>query len=133
MEKLAEDKFHESITAREHAIFELGIKLATLYHMMLGAPIKNEERTMKEVAEGLMASIRCQPFVEKVDVTFKVPKEGMSHTYTKLHQFDYTTISGKMLTAQIKVKYQNWAAVGRVEWDSDLYYPLMSIKEIYEE
>ena len=40
MEKLAEDYFESSITSREHAIFEMGIKLATLFHMIIGRPSK---------------------------------------------------------------------------------------------
>jgi dihydroneopterin aldolase len=130
MEKLAEDFFDSSVSEREHAIFEVGIKLAALFHILIGTPIKNDIEVMKNIAEGLKSSISCQPFVQRVDVTIVPEKEGMSHTYTKRHEFDYTYISGKILKAEVEVKYGEWIAIGRVSWISDLNYPLMYIHEI---
>ncbi len=130
MEKLAERYFDDSVSIRERAIFELGIKLSTIFHMMLGAPVKNDPDVLREIAEGLKASVSCQPFVERVEVNLKIPKEGMSHEYSKKHQFDYTTIDGEMLNAEIELHYKEWKVIGKVEWSSDLYYPIMFVESI---
>jgi hypothetical protein len=130
MEKLSETFFDASMNAREHAIFETGIKLAALFHILIGAPIKNDLQVMKNIADGLKASISCQPFVKRVDVTIKPPKPTASQQYTKKHEFDYTYISGQNLVAEVEVQYENWNVIGRVEWISDLNYPLMYIQKI---
>ena len=92
MEKLAENFSFSGMTNREHAIFEVGIKLAALFHQLIGAPIKNDDEVMKKIADGLKESISCQPYVKRVDVEIKKMKEGMTQTYTKKHEFDYTYI-----------------------------------------
>ncbi|MHA2018927.1 MAG: dihydroneopterin aldolase family protein [Promethearchaeota archaeon] len=130
MEKLAEDFSFSGMTNREHAIFEVGIKLAALFHQLVGAPIKNDDEVLKKIANGLKESIACQPFVKRVDCEIKKMKEGMTQTYTKQHEFDYTYIQGKNLVAEVEVQYQDWIAIGRVEWISDLNYPLMYVKEV---
>ena len=127
---MSEDYFDPSMSAREHAIFEVGIKLAALFHILMGTPIANDEKVLREIAEGLKASISCQPFVTRVDVKLHIEKEGMSHEYKKKHVFDYTYISANRLTAEVEVKYDEWIAIGRVEWISDLNYPLMYVKEV---
>jgi len=130
MEKLAEKYSFEGMTEREHAIFEVGIKLAALFHILMGVPIKNDEKTLHSIADGLKESISCQPFVTRVDVSVVSKKEGMDHSYTKRHQYDYTYISGKNLVAEVEVTYGDWIATGRVEHISDLNYPLMYVKDI---
>ena len=132
MEKLSERYFDPSVNPREHAIFEIGIKLAALYHIMLGAPVKNDKEVLRKIKEGLEASISCQPFVNRVDVEIKVLKEGMGHEFSKKHEFDYTTIDGKILSAEVEVQYENWVVIGRIDWNTDLYYPLMYIKSVEE-
>ena len=130
MEKLAENFSFSGMTNREHAIFEVGIKLAALFHQLVGAPIKNDDEVMKKIANGLKESISCQPYVKRVDVEIKKIKEGMTQTYTKQHEFDYTYIQGRNLVAEVEVQYQDWIAIGKVEWISDLNYPLMYVKEV---
>ena len=132
MEKLAENFFEKSISAREHAIFELGIKLAALFHILIGAPVKNDAEVMKKIADGLKESIACQPFVKRVDVRLKQLTEGMSHKYIKSHEFDYTYISGKILETEVEVQYEDWVAIGRCEWKTDLNYPLMFVDKIFQ-
>jgi hypothetical protein len=130
MEKLAENFSFSGMTNREHAIFEVGIKLAALFHQLVGAPIKNDEEVMKKIANGLKESISCQPYVKRVDVEILKIKEGMTQTYTKQHEFDYTYIQGRNLVAEVEVQYENWIAIGKVEWISDLNYPLMYVKSV---
>ena len=130
MELLAKNFSFSGMTNREHAIFEVGIKLAALFHQLIGAPIKNDDEVMKKIANGLKESISCQPYVKRVDVEILKIKEGMTQTYTKKHEFDYTYIQGRNLVAEVEVQYENWIAIGKVEWISDLNYPLMYVKEV---
>ncbi|WP_457559350.1 dihydroneopterin aldolase family protein [Candidatus Harpocratesius sp.] len=130
MEDLARDYHSSDVSDREIAIFELGIKLAALFHLVFGAPIKNDEETKKHIAAGIKASIECQPFVKSVKVEIADLKEGMSHHYVKSNEYDYTYVSGKNLQAEVEVVYRNWKVVGRVQWMSDLNYPMMFIKNI---
>ena len=133
MEKLAEDLFDNSMTAREHAIFEVGIKLASIFHFLIGIPIKNDPTVIRDICEGLKAAISCQPFVKRVDVQIVPPTGTFGKKYVKAHEFDYTYISGKNLIAECEVQYEDWIAIGRVEWISDLDYPLMYVKEVKQQ
>ena len=71
-------------------------------------------------------------YVDSVWYSCKIKKmkEGMTQTYTKQHEFDYTYIQGRNLVAEVEVQYENWIAIGKVEWISDLNYPLMYVKEV---
>ncbi len=132
MEKLSETYFDDSVTPREHAIFELGIKLAAIFHLMMGTPVINDPEVVKSICEGIVSSISCQPFVARVDISLKPGQRGREFKYTKRHEFDYTSVNETNLVAEVEVKYSGWLAVGRVEWVSDLGYPLMYIKEIHQ-
>jgi hypothetical protein len=68
--------------------------------------------------------------VKRIDVQLRTPQNDFGEKYNKSYQFDYTYISGKLLTAEVEVQYENWVAIGRVEYLSDLNYPLMYVKEI---
>lgn len=133
MEKLSEGFFDSSMNSREHAIFEVGIKLAAIYHIMIGIPVTNEINIKKKIADGIIAAISCQPFVKKVEIGIKDTLGQLGQKFDKEHEFDYTYVSGKNLFAKVEVKYDNWIAVGYVEWVSDLNYPLMYIKELRED
>jgi dihydroneopterin aldolase len=132
MEKLSERYFDSTMSAREHAIFEVGIKLAALYHIMIGIPIRNDRKITKKLTDGIVASISCQPFVHKVEITIKEISGPMGQKFDKETEFDYTYVSGRNLEATVEVLYDNWIAIGRVEWISDLAYPLMYIRELKE-
>ncbi|MHA1775780.1 MAG: dihydroneopterin aldolase [Promethearchaeia archaeon] len=130
MEKLARDYHSPDVSDREIAIFELGIKLAALFHIIFGAPVANVGDVKKRIAEGIEASIKCQPFVKDVKVEIAELHDGMSHNYTKSNEYDYSYVSGKNLRAQVEINYNGWQAIGCVEWKSDLNYPMMYIKSV---
>ena len=133
MEKLAENFSFSGMTNREHAIFEVGIKLAALFHQLVGAPIKNDEEVMRKIADGLKESISCQPYVKRVDVKILKDTQAfkkVTEAYSKKHEFDYTYIQGRNLVAEVEVQYEDWIAIGKVEWISDLNYPLMYVREV---
>ena len=129
MEKIAQAYVSPEVTPREQAIFEVGIKLATIFHQFVGTPIQNDPLVLQEISQGIKASILCQPFVSKVEVTIR-PRGYDGKSSGKQHAYDYTIISGRNLIAEVDVQYHDWLVTGRVEWKEDLAYPLMYIKNI---
>jgi dihydroneopterin aldolase len=130
MEKIA-DKFQSSkISKREQAIFETGIKLATIFHQFSGTPLTNDAVTKRKIADGIEASISCQPYVSRVSIDFTSHSETEGPQFRKSHEFDYTEISGRNLIAEVEIQFKNWKVTGCMKWIEDLNYPLMYIKDI---
>lgn len=109
-------------TDRERAIFEAGIKLGTLYHQYVGAPLNLSNVDSMEKAMGESASV--QPFVE--EVTVKIDKELISK---KQGVYKYITLAGEMLNVKITVKYGSETVVARLRYVPEMDYPLMYIEE----
>jgi hypothetical protein len=129
MEKIAQAYGSREITTREQAIFEVGIKLATIFHQFVGTPIQNDPHILQEISHGIKAAILCQPYVSKVDIEIR-PRGYDEHPIGKQHVYDYTVISGRNLIAEVEIHYHEWLVMGRVEWIEDLAYPLMYVKTI---
>jgi hypothetical protein len=122
-------KFHsEYVTDRDIAFFELGIKLAALFHISMGMPIQNDPDTLKIVARGLEKSISCQPFVKSVRVSLQYPHPEQPDQFTKRHEYDYSSINGQLLVGEIELEYGAWRLLGKVKWNDDLNYPLMTVE-----
>ncbi|MHA1647922.1 MAG: dihydroneopterin aldolase family protein, partial [Promethearchaeota archaeon] len=135
MEKIADSYFDATMTARERAIFETGIKLTTIFHQFGGTPIANDPKIIKDVSTGIEAAILSQPYVKKAKIQIIFPQdkeEKEERIHGKFHPYDYTEISGRNLVAEVLLEYNNWEIVGKVEWKEDLQYPLMYIKKILE-
>lgn len=132
MEKLAANFFDDAVTPKDHAIFELGIKLGAIFHLMMGFPVKNDPQIIESICNGVQSSISCQPFVQRVEIGLKSIQGEEILEYTKRHEFDYTSVNGMNLVAEVEILYEKWLAVGRVEWVPDLRYPLMYIVKIKE-
>ncbi|MHA1610563.1 MAG: dihydroneopterin aldolase family protein [Promethearchaeota archaeon] len=130
MEQKAHNYHDPDATDRDIAFFELGIKLAALFHIAMGFPIQNNPEVLDQIALGLKKSIECQPFVKKAHVSLNLLTENGEEKYSKQHQYDYTAITGKNLRAEVEIQYKNWNLVGAVKWIPDLNYPLMFIKKI---
>lgn len=130
MEDLARSYFPKNISDREMAIFELGIKLAALFHIAVGMPIQNASKTRESVAMGIAKSIECQPYVKEVKVSILEKGEKVDKQYKKRHEFDYNSINGKNLQASVDLQYKNWHVVGKIEYIPQLNYPLMHITKI---
>ncbi len=120
------DQYFTELTTKERAVFELGIKLGTLYHSATGMPLKNDPKVLEAIAEGLKASIGCQPFVHDINV-------GFNQARLLSNGFNYGEISGKNLKSEITVKYKDARAKGVLEWREGLKYPLMSVLELESE
>ena len=98
---IVEEYFPETLSNRERAAFELGIKLGALFHIAVGIPISKEEDVLTSIEKGLEESIKCQPYVSSATVRFlreKIKGE-------KKHEFDYSGISPSILNAQIDVNF----------------------------
>ena len=57
--------------------------------------------------------------------------ENLGKNLRRLHEFDYTYVSGENLLAEVEVHYHEWCVIGRVEWKNDLNFPLMYITDIH--
>ena len=134
--------FDSTVTPKDRAIFELGIKLGTLFHQFSGSPIGQDEKCIHDLTRGIEASIRSQPFVTKVAVKLNIPVKKSHRDQgsefdrvqlkekTNVNPYDYTEISGRNLQAKVSVTYKEWDVVGNIEWIPKMQYPLMFISKI---
>jgi len=114
-----------SCNDRERAAFEAGIKLGTIYHQFVGAPVslRNVESLEKAIEEGC----RVQPFVESC--TVKISREKIRE---KRNEYNYTTLSPSMLDVELIIRYREVRLKARLKWVEELRYPLMFIEEVFE-
>ncbi|MHA2400214.1 MAG: dihydroneopterin aldolase family protein, partial [Promethearchaeota archaeon] len=78
---------------------------------------------------GFEAAISCQPFVESVNIVLDRSKI----VGTKFTEFDYDEISGKIISAEVVLKYENIEIIAKIDWIEEMQYPLMYIEKIREE
>lgn len=112
-----------SITSREHAAFEAGIKLGALYHQFVGAPVNMD--TVASLETAIQKSISVQPFVDDISVSIdrSMVQESLNDT------FGYCELQGRMLSVRLTVLYGDARISAKLEYDEKLGYPLMSIIE----
>jgi len=110
-------------TNSERAVFEAGIKLGTVYHQFVGAPISkdNVEVLEQSIAEGA----KVQPFV--VDASVKIDRKRLREKST---DYDYLTLTGDMLDVSLTVQYADVTVVCEMRHIPEMDYPLMYVKEI---
>jgi hypothetical protein len=116
------DKYF-NCTDSERAVFEAGIKLGTVYHQFVGAPLSktNVEVLEQSIAEGA----KVQPFVK--DATVKIDRSRLREKST---EYDYLTLSGDMLEVSLTVKFKDVEVLCEMKHISEMGYPLMYIKEV---
>lgn len=108
-----------------YAAFELGIKFGAVYHQFIGMPINpNNIDIAKEL---IKTSISSQPYVEDVEVNI-----DRDEVLRNLNTFGYTELSGRMMRVRIQVVYKNYRAVGVMEYNEELAYPLMRLVSVEE-
>ncbi len=120
--------FSPDLTQRERACFETGIKLGALYHILCGMPISSQEHVIHAIERGIEASISCQPHVKSV-------KLNLNRSFIKGHKktpYDYDEITGKIIRAELILKYEDVEIIARIDWIEEMSYPLMYIDEINE-
>jgi hypothetical protein len=115
----------ESITERDNALFEAGIKLGALYHQFTGSPVNL--RSADSLEKAIQESIAVQPFVKEISVS--IDREIIR---SKLNsEFGYCELEGRMLDVRITVGYSSVLADVRLEYNAELDYPLMKIEKVY--
>ncbi|MHA1883770.1 MAG: dihydroneopterin aldolase family protein [Promethearchaeota archaeon] len=120
--------FSPDLSRRERASFEVGIKLGALYHILSGIPINSDEKTIDSIERGFEAAISCQPFVKSVNIILDRSKI----VGTKFTEFDYDEITGKIIHAEVVLKYENIEIIAKIDWIEEMQYPLMYIEKIHE-
>ena len=116
-----------SFSDRDHALFEAGIKLGSLYHQFVGTPLSL--LSLASLEKAIEDSIRSQPYVE--DISVKINEDHVQNQLNDL--FQYTELKGSMLTVHAVIRYGSSKAFVSLEFDEKLNYPLMKIDKIEEE
>ena len=120
--------FSPELSNRERACFETGIKLGALYHILCGIPISSNESIIESIEKGIESSISCQPYVKSI----KINLDRNKIIGDKSSQFDYDEITGKIIRAEIIIKFESIEVLAKIDWAEDLQYPLMFIEKIKE-
>ena len=118
--------FSPNLSLRERACFETGIKLGALYHILCGIPISSDEKIVSSIEKGIEAAISCQPFVKSIKI--KIDKSKI--VGNKSTAFDYDEITGKIIQAELLIKYEDIEVLAKIDWIEDMQYPLMFIEKI---
>jgi len=111
---------------RERAAFEAGIKLGSVYHQYVGAPVN--ETNVEALERAIESGLRVQPFVEdarvRIDRTKIKAKRGAP--------YKYYSITGDMLDVWVRVRYDGAVAECKMDYVPELRYPLMRVVDIRE-
>ena len=111
---------------RERAAFEAGIKMGSIYHQYVGAPVN--ESNVEALERAIEAGARVQPFVEDVRVRIERTKIRSKRGAP----YKYWSVTGEMLDVWIRVRYGDVVAEAVMQYVPDLRYPLMRIVELRE-
>jgi hypothetical protein len=112
-----------TVTPRDNAVFEAGIKLGALYHQFVGSPVNLN--TVESLENAIARSISVQPFVKSINV--HIDREMVREN---LSSFGYTELKGPMLTVDAVIKYENYEVSAGMSLKDG--YPLMFIKDVKE-
>lgn len=112
---------------RERAAFEAGIKMGSIYHQYVGAPVN--ESNVEPLERAIEAGVRVQPFVEDVRVRIDRSKIKAKRGVP----YKYYSITGDMLDVWLRVRYENAVAECEMKYLRELKYPLMRIADLREE
>ncbi|MEA1985238.1 MAG: dihydroneopterin aldolase family protein [Euryarchaeota archaeon] len=113
-----------SITDRDNALFEAGIKLGALYHQFTGSPVNLQ--TVESLEQAIGRSISVQPFVSSITVSI-----DRDMIRSKLNgEFGYCELEGSMLDVWLDVVYGGTTIQASLRYDVELAYPLMKIETI---
>jgi dihydroneopterin aldolase len=116
----------ETVTDRDNALFEAGIKLGALYHQFTGSPVNLD--TVSSLEQAIQESISVQPYVKEISV--KIDRDMLKSKLSS--EFGYSELQGPMLKVRITVKYGSVKVIVGMEYNLELNYPLMKIEEIEE-
>ena len=114
-----------SCSVRERCVFELGIKLATIYHQFVGTPF--DSGSVESLEDAIARAIRVQPYVSDAKVSID---RGMLNQYRDT--YGYVSLTGDMIDAVVTVRIDGIEAVGEMRYDVELGYPLMYVSHLSE-
>ncbi len=109
-------------TERDRAAFEAGIKLGSILHQYVGAPLRPE--TIGPLEKAIEAGTRAQPLVEDVRVRIDRARVRLRGPYA------YAALSEDMLDVEVTIRVGVARAVGALRYVSELDYPLMYLKDV---
>ncbi len=128
-ESITDDFFDRSLSRRERACFEAGIKLGAIFHSILSFPVINDKDALSHVENGFRSSFMVQPYVTDLHIKIKMPD---GDKFVKAHEFDYTIIKDYMIDVELILDFKGVRVKAVIKWQQDLDYPLMSIRSIRE-
>jgi Uncharacterized protein conserved in archaea len=120
-------KVIQTITDRDQALFEAGIKFGSLYHQFVGMPLS--PAGIEAAENAIEKSISAQPFVEEIKV--KIDEKRVREELND--KFQYTELKGFMLDVKAVIRYQTARVHVSLKFDEKLDYPLMKIDSIEED
>ncbi|MBR4503974.1 MAG: dihydroneopterin aldolase family protein [Candidatus Methanomethylophilaceae archaeon] len=123
-EEIASAKF--ACSDRERAVFEAGIKMATIYHQFVGTPVNRD--TAPGLEKAISEAIGVQPYVQWADVRI-----DRSVFPADRDRYSYISLTGDMLDAVVRISLGKWRVTAEMRYDEDLRYPLMYVSSITEE
>lgn len=109
-----------SVSAREVACFEAGVKFGSLYHQFAGTPVSPE--SAGSVARAMEAAIMNQPYCEAVSV--EIDEERLAGDLVE----GYAELTGKYLKAEVVVVYDSVRVTARMELEDG--YPWMRVVRV---
>ena len=107
---------------RDRAVFEAGIKLGSIYHQYVGAPLKRA--TAADLERAIESATRVQPMVE--DVRVRIDRKRLRAR----GPYGYASLSDEMLHAEVTVKVGAARVTAVLRYVPELDYPLMYLKEV---
>lgn len=112
-------------TRRERAIFEAGIKMATIYHQFVGTPVN--QNTVESLERAMSEAISVQPYVESAVV--RVDRDVFSPLEDR---YCYVSLTGDMIDAVVVVAVGPVRVTAEMRYDEEMEYPLMYVSGIEE-
>jgi len=109
-------------TDRDRAAFEAGIKLGSIAHQYVGAPLT--EASAPSLERAIEAATRVQPLVERVRVRIDRKRMQVRGPYR------YGVLTEDLLDVEVVVRVGTARAVGTLRYVPELDYSLMYLKAI---
>jgi hypothetical protein len=121
--------FDSSVDDVRRACFESGIALATLYHSLLGLPVRTDRKQLELIERAFETMVMNQPYRRSARVRI-VPKDVRIEGKDA---YDYQEIRGDWLELEVVVGYGRAIVVAKMSYVKEMNYPLMRISSITEE
>jgi hypothetical protein len=117
--------FSSSVTDRERAVFEAGIKMATIYHQFIGTPIPKNKPGCEILKKAIEESIKTQPWVKDVKINLITNKPTEN-------RYKYAEIKSNNIEAVVIISYGKVEVEAELRFIDELLYPLAFIRKIIE-